>query len=68
MLAYLERFRGAMELAAREERLAPDTLPRVAEVVLGQGTLADQSLSEARIRERLGSPSSRSRAAALTCS
>ena len=54
VLAYLERFRGAMELAAREERLAPDTLPRVAEVVLGQGTLADQSLSEARIRERLG--------------
>ena len=54
VLAYLERFRGAMELAAREERLSPDTLPRVAEVVLGQGTLADQSLSEARIRERLG--------------
>jgi K+:H+ antiporter len=54
VLAYLDRFRGAMELAAREERLAPDTLPRVAEVVLGQGTLADQSLSEARIRERLG--------------
>ena len=54
VLAYLERFRGAMELTAREERLAPDTLPRVAEVVLGQGTLADQSLSEARIRERLG--------------
>jgi CPA2 family monovalent cation:H+ antiporter-2 len=54
VLAYLDRFRGAMELAAREERLAPDTLPRVAEVVLGQGTLADQSPSEARIRERLG--------------
>jgi CPA2 family monovalent cation:H+ antiporter-2 len=54
VLAYLDRFRGATELAAREERLAPDTLPRVAEVVLGQGTLADQSLSEARIRERLG--------------
>lgn len=54
VLAYLDRFRGAMDLAAREERLAPDTLPRVAEVVLGQGTLADQSLSEARIRERLG--------------
>jgi CPA2 family monovalent cation:H+ antiporter-2 len=53
VLAYLDRFRGAMELTAREERLAPDTLPPVVEVVLGQGTLADQSLSGARIRERL---------------
>jgi CPA2 family monovalent cation:H+ antiporter-2 len=54
VLTYLERFRGAMELSDREDRLAPDTFPRVAEVTLGQGTLADQSLSEARIRERLG--------------
>ena len=54
VLAYLDRFRGAMELADREDRGVPDTFPRVAEVTLGQGTLADQSLSEARIRERLG--------------
>ena len=54
VLAYLGRFRAAMQPEAREERPVPDTLPRVAEVVLGQGTFADQSLSEARIRERLG--------------
>jgi CPA2 family monovalent cation:H+ antiporter-2 len=54
VLAYLGRFRGAMDMAASDDRQTTDTLPRVAEITLGQGTLADQSLSEARIRERLG--------------
>jgi CPA2 family monovalent cation:H+ antiporter-2 len=54
VLAYLGRFRDAMELSAGEDRFASDALPRVAEITVGQGTLADQSLSEARIRERLG--------------
>jgi CPA2 family monovalent cation:H+ antiporter-2 len=54
VLAYLGRFRGAMDMAASDDRLTSDTLPRVAEITVGQGTLADQSLSEARIRERLG--------------
>lgn len=54
VLAYLGRFRDAMEMGGRRDRPAPEALPQVAEVVLEQGTLADQSLSEARIRERLG--------------
>jgi monovalent cation:H+ antiporter-2, CPA2 family len=54
VLAYLGRFRGAMDMATSDDRVATDTLPRVAEITVGQGTLADQSLSEARIRERLG--------------
>ena len=54
VLAYLGRFRGAMDMAASDEQRATDALPRVAEITVEQGTLADQSLSEARIRERLG--------------
>jgi hypothetical protein len=53
VLAYLDRFRGAMELAAREERLAPDTLPRVAKVVLGHGD-ACRPVAERNARPRAG--------------
>jgi K+:H+ antiporter len=54
VLAYLDRFREAMEPADRPPAPASDTLPRVADVAIGQGPLADLSLREARIRERLG--------------
>jgi CPA2 family monovalent cation:H+ antiporter-2 len=54
VLAYLERFRGAMEMGDTARGAGGDRLPRVADIVLGQGTLADQSLREARVRERLG--------------
>jgi len=54
VLAYLERFRAAMEMAAGAEPVTTDALPRVSEVSVGRGTIADQSLSEARVRERLG--------------
>ena len=54
VLAYLDRFRGAMELAAREEPAGSRHAAVGGRGRLGQGTLADQSLSEARIRERLG--------------
>jgi CPA2 family monovalent cation:H+ antiporter-2 len=53
VLAYLERFRGVMEMAK-----APDVpgegLPAVEEVAVGAGALADQTLGEGRVRERLG--------------
>ena len=54
VLAYLDRFREAMEPADRPPAPASDTLPRVADVAIGHGPLADLSLREARIRERLG--------------
>jgi CPA2 family monovalent cation:H+ antiporter-2 len=54
VLAYLGRFRGAMERAGGGPGPAPDALPQVHDVTLGQGALADQSLREARVRERLG--------------
>jgi CPA2 family monovalent cation:H+ antiporter-2 len=53
-LAYLERFRDAMASARLgPEGDAPD-MPEVRELVLGRGGVADQSLREARIRERFG--------------
>jgi CPA2 family monovalent cation:H+ antiporter-2 len=51
VLDYLERFRRAMEPGGQ----APaETLPGVREVVVAVGDIADQSLREARIRERFG--------------
>jgi CPA2 family monovalent cation:H+ antiporter-2 len=55
VLAYLERFRESVEPSVRAVGAGDtDSLPRMADVVLGGGGLADQSLREARIRERLG--------------
>jgi len=61
VLDYLGRFRAAMEAAGAameavggDAMSAADVLPRVEEVTIGQGRLADRSLGEARIRERLG--------------
>ncbi len=53
-LAYLERFRAAMEPAQGAVAPTPHALPEVQEVRVGAGALADQSLREARIRERFG--------------
>ena len=53
-LDYLERFRGAMLTGRVIDAAAPSALPVVHEVQLGQGSLADRSLREARIRERFG--------------
>lgn len=55
VLAYLERFRGAMEDAVRLETLPGEPLPEIRDVLLGPAPrLADRSLGEARIRERFG--------------
>jgi Trk K+ transport system NAD-binding subunit len=53
VLAYLDRFRGAMDAAPPP---APDAtpLPHVQEITIEAGRLADQSLREARVRERYG--------------
>jgi K+:H+ antiporter len=54
VLAYLDRFHRAMVMDAGAEVSSRDHLPQLADVTLGPGALADQSLREARIRERLG--------------
>lgn len=57
VLDYLARFRAAMNPVATRtpERLGAErTLPEIHEVALGAGALADRSLGEARVRERLG--------------
>ena len=53
-LAYLERFRTAMETAEARRVGAAGVFPEVREIRLGEGAIADQSLHEARIRERFG--------------
>ena len=54
VLAYLDRFHRAMVMGAAADVASRDHLPQLADIALGSGTLADQSLREARIRERLG--------------
>jgi Trk K+ transport system NAD-binding subunit len=54
VLAYLDRFHRAMMLEAEAGSPSRDHLPQIADLLLGPGALADQSLREARIRERLG--------------
>jgi Trk K+ transport system NAD-binding subunit len=54
VIAYLERFHHAMLLNTDTGMPTRDHLPRIADLTLGPGALADQSLREARIRERLG--------------
>jgi CPA2 family monovalent cation:H+ antiporter-2 len=51
-IAYLERYRGAMERA--DAGAAVGALPEVRELTLRAGGIADRSLREARIRERFG--------------
>ncbi len=52
-LAYLERFRDAME-SAQAPPPGLDTMPEVREVAVAGDGIADQSLRESRIRERFG--------------
>src|SRR5262249_44640862 len=52
-IAYLERYRGAME-RADAGAAAVGALPEVRELALRAGGVADCSLREARIRERFG--------------
>ena len=54
VLAYLNRFRGAMERAKAAAEEAGSDLPQLREVSLRGGDLVGQSLGEARIRERFG--------------
>jgi CPA2 family monovalent cation:H+ antiporter-2 len=57
VLDYLTRFRAAMNpvaLGTPGRPGAESTLPEIHEVALGAGSLADRSLGEARVRERLG--------------
>lgn len=54
VLAYLNRFRGAMESAEAGEGTPAPGLPRLQEVTLGGGNLVDQTLRAARVRERFG--------------
>jgi CPA2 family monovalent cation:H+ antiporter-2 len=55
VLAYLERFREAMEDAVRTDGLPGEPLPEIREVtLLPSSALADGSIGEARIRERFG--------------
>jgi CPA2 family monovalent cation:H+ antiporter-2 len=54
VLAYLDRFHHAMMLDTDAGAPTRDHLPRITDITLGPGALTDQSLREARIRERLG--------------
>jgi CPA2 family monovalent cation:H+ antiporter-2 len=51
VLDYLDRFRRAMEIG---DDVPAEALPGVKSVVIAPGELADQSLREARLRERFG--------------
>jgi CPA2 family monovalent cation:H+ antiporter-2 len=54
VLAYLNRFHEAMEVPASPILGEEDRLPQVRDVTIGLGPLADQSLRQARVRERFG--------------
>ena len=54
VLAYLNRYRGAMESVDSGGEIPGAALPRLHEVTLRGGSLVDQSLREAHVRERFG--------------
>lgn len=54
VLAYLEQFRDAINLAAARATEARGRLPELQEITLEAGALADCTLREARVRERFG--------------
>ena len=54
VLAYLNRYRGAMESVDAGSEIPGAGLPRLHEVTLRGGSLVDQSLREAHVRERFG--------------
>ena len=53
-IAYLERFRGAMLTARAEDVAGPTQLPHVEEITLDGDAFVEQSLRDAKIRERFG--------------
>jgi monovalent cation:H+ antiporter-2, CPA2 family len=53
-MAYLDRFRQAIGRAEAQPAGAREVLPEVREVPVSAGGVADQSLRQARIRERFG--------------
>jgi len=54
VVAYLERFRDAIDLRAARDSRVLHPLPEIQDVPIEADGLADQSLREARIRERFG--------------
>jgi K+/H+ antiporter YhaU regulatory subunit KhtT len=54
VMAYLERFRDAIDLRAARDSRVLHPLPEIQDVTIEAGGLADQSLREARVRERFG--------------
>src|SRR3989442_1035837 len=54
VLAYLNRYRGAMESVDSGGEIPRAALPRLHEVTTRRGSLVDQSLREAHVRERFG--------------
>ena len=52
--AYLDRFRQAMELPEGQIEAERDPLPQIREITVGAGPITDQSLRDARVRERFG--------------
>lgn len=54
LLGYLEALRVALAGGPRGPRAVRPGLPEVRELVVGAGPLTDQSLGEARVRERFG--------------
>ena len=54
IMAYLERLRDAIDLRTARETTVRHPLPEIREVAVASGELADQSLGEARVRERFG--------------
>jgi CPA2 family monovalent cation:H+ antiporter-2 len=54
VLAYLEQFRAAINLAGARRPEPAGRLPEMQDVALGTGALADCTLREARVRERFG--------------
>jgi K+:H+ antiporter len=54
VLAYLEQYRDALELAPPAPGAPAGHLPELRETTLGAGPLVDRSLRDARVRERFG--------------
>jgi CPA2 family monovalent cation:H+ antiporter-2 len=54
VVAYLDRFCQAMEVPDTQIISEGDRLPQVRDITVGTGEIADQSLREARVRERFG--------------
>jgi voltage-gated potassium channel Kch len=54
VLAYMSRLRDLVDYARAEDATAGDALPRMRDVTIAGGDVADLSLRDARVRERFG--------------